>query len=154
MTSKNFKPCPGQHEAQQRRGCRSAPAVRLPNKDCPAGEGTREEEKGNHKIKYYYCFANINWLLGWCWCWCWAGAGAGLGWCWAVLVLVPCWCSCWAVLVLVLCWCSCRAVLVLGRAVPKQQKTSQKTASSVVLRGSVILITTEMTPLSSGDVHN
>ena len=80
-------------------------------------------------------------VLGWCWCW-------------AVLVLVPCWCSCWAVLVLVLCWCSCWAVLVLGRAVPKQQKTSQKTASSVILRGSVIVITTEMTPLSSGDLHN
>ena len=73
---KNFKPYPGQYEAQQRRGCRNAPAVRLPNKDSPAGGGTRKG-KGNYKIKYYYCFANGNWLLGWCWCWCWAGAGAG-----------------------------------------------------------------------------
>ena len=45
MNSKNFKPYPGQYEAQQRRGCRNAPAVRLPNKDSPAGEGTREGKK-------------------------------------------------------------------------------------------------------------
>ena len=141
MISKKFKPYPGQYEAQQRRGCRNAPAVRLPNKDSPAGEGTRGGKGQPHDqillLLRKYKLA----ILGWCWCW-------------AVLVLVPCWCSCWAVLVLVLCWCSCWDVLMLGCAIPKQQKTPQKTASSVVLRGSVILITTEMTPLSSGDLHN
>ena len=135
MTSKILNPAPD----SMKRNSAAAAAMLRPC-DCPIRIPPlgREQGKGKKQPQDQILLLLRKWKLA-----------AGL-----VLVLVLGWCWCWAVLVLVPCWCSCWAVLVLGRAVPKQQKTSLKTTSSVILRGSVKLITTEMTPLSSGDVHN
>ena len=116
MISKKFKPYPGQYEAQQRRGCRNAPAVRLPNKDSPAGEGTREGKKATTRSNI---ITASQMEIG-----CWAGAGAGAG-----LVLVLGCAGAGAVLVLVLGCAGAGAVLVLvlgcAGAGPRCSKTTK-----------------------------